>query len=182
MRITNINSNNYQNQPNFKAKVEVNLGKDFLKHIKGFDPAPCANSCQRVIDGIKFLKIVGATIGNDSDIITIKGGLNSWPEGVLDIFYNGQKKSRTYLPEDIVNKMKEIAIDLSGSVYKLEDFSDGNNQHIAIYQCTGGHQVKRFVINYKTNSLNKKVLSGIKWEYTSSNKLLKELKALNTVA
>lgn len=80
MQVNKINNNNV----NFKAKVEVKIGEDFLIRIKNFAPEHCAKFVEETVEAVKVLKEIAPKIGTDSDIIELK----SYKGRELDLMYN----------------------------------------------------------------------------------------------
>lgn len=83
MQINCINKNN----PNFKARVEVKLDKDYICYIRTLAPVNSAYCADGIIESVKALKEIAPKIGTDKDVITLTND-NFIRDGYLEIKYN----------------------------------------------------------------------------------------------
>lgn len=72
---------------NFKAKLEISIGQDFISHLKSRWPMDWpAEYASDILTSVKLLKKVAPNIGRDEDIIKLKTQ-ESW----IELFYNNKK-------------------------------------------------------------------------------------------
>lgn len=94
MQINSINNNN----PNFKAKIEVNLDNKLIKSLKKSDPLKSVLYSDGILQMVETLKEFAPRIGKDSDFITLsnrKFAGEQW----IDVKRNGELLS-SYSPYD----------------------------------------------------------------------------------
>ena len=75
MRILTVNNQNNQNNPNFKARLEVRISKKFMKELR--KEIYAGDHIQRYIEGIEFLRTHAQKIGSEKDVFILKSQPNS---------------------------------------------------------------------------------------------------------
>lgn len=101
MQINKVSTNNTTknfNNINFKARVEVAIGSEFIDYLKSLQPTTAATNAYMMTRVINLLKKVAPNIGNDSDVIRLGGSVKGLERQdmpmYLDLKFNGASEDR----------------------------------------------------------------------------------------
>ena len=93
--------NQRDNRPNFKARLEVKIGEEFLQDLAGKDYKMV--TANHMVRGIKYLKEMAPTIGTDADVLT----LSSKP-GRKELFLELNNMYREFLSDNSASYVEAL--------------------------------------------------------------------------
>ena len=188
MKINNVQNNQ---QINFKARLEGEIGAEVIDFIRNgnIGPAAACRCGQGIIDSIDLFKQVAPLIGKDSDVLAIRPG-NLAKTGDLDVFFNEKKLGSIFNSPDFATGfrneeslpvMHEYVSQLTKGVLGFDDLYPPkapfwNPFHAYVGKPNSGRLAER---NLVTNGLNSTV---IKTEVVSRDEIADKLSQLDIKA
>lgn len=128
MKINNVQRN--QNT-NFKARLDVQIAKDyvnFLRRLSEHDSAMTCRCAQEAVDTVELLKNAAPVIGDNTDILSLKSGVLTSNEGALNLLFNGKEFGTLYANDNMEGFAAYYIGKLTDGVLKSRDLLPETNQ------------------------------------------------------